>query len=230
MSTSVMSSHDPSPSTPGADEVSPISVVLADDHHVVRSGLKLLLDEDGRFEVLGEAGDVAGTVETVRRCRPQVLVLDLNMGGESSLDTIPGLRSELPQTQIVVLTMQENPAFAQAALRAGALGYVLKDAADSELMNAILLAAQGRTYLNPELGARLATQPAQADTRPDNLSPREVEVLKLIALGHTNGEIASSLFLSVRTVESHRAHIQQKLGLTTRAELVGYARDRGLLD
>ena len=105
----------------------------------------------------------------------------------------------LPETQIVVLTMQENPAFAQAALRAGALGYVLKDAADTELMTAVVLAAEGRTYLNPELGARLAARPADSESRPDNLSPREVEVLKLIALGHTNGEIASSLFLSVRT-------------------------------
>jgi two-component system, NarL family, response regulator NreC len=225
-----MSSQDSSPTARDTEEASRISVVLADDHHVVRSGLKVLLEGDGRFEVLGEAADVAGTLEAVRSSVPQVLVLDLNMGGESSLDAIPGLRSEMPQTQIVVLTMQENPAFAQAALRAGALGYVLKDAADTELMNAIAVAAEGRTYLNPELGARLATQPAEGEGRPDNLSPREVQVLKLIALGHTNGEIASSLFLSVRTVESHRAHIQQKLGLTSRADLVGYARERGLLD
>jgi two-component system, NarL family, response regulator NreC len=231
MSTNAMSARDPSPATPPpAASASPISVVLADDHQVVRSGLRLLLDSDGRFEVLGESGDVASTIETVRRCRPSVLVLDLNMGGESSLEAIPGLRADVPETQIVVLTMQEDPAFAQAALRAGALGYVLKDAADSELMTAVVLAAVGRTYLNPELGARLAAQPANSDSRPDNLSPREVEVLTLIALGHTNGEIASSLFLSVRTVESHRAHIQQKVGLTTRAELVSYARARGLLD
>jgi two-component system, NarL family, response regulator NreC len=225
-----MSHQDSSPTARDTEEAARISVVLADDHHVVRSGLKVLLEGDGRFEVLAEAGDVVGTLEAVRSSRPQVLVLDLNMGGESSLDAIPELRSEMPQTQIVVLTMQENPAFAQAALRAGALGYVLKDAADTELMNAIALAAEGRTYLNPELGARLATQPAEGEGRPDNLSPREVQVLKLIALGHTNGEIASSLFLSVRTVESHRAHIQQKLGLTSRADLVGYARERGLLD
>jgi two-component system, NarL family, response regulator NreC len=232
MSTNVMPARDPSPATPPptAANVSPISVVLADDHQVVRSGLRLLLDSDGRFEVLGESGDVAGTLETVRRCRPSVLVLDLNMGGESSLEAIPRLRAEVPETQIVVLTMQEDPAFAQAALRAGALGYVLKDAAESELMTAVVLAAAGRTYLNPELGARLAAQPADSDSRPDSLSPREVEVLTLIALGHTNGEIASSLFLSVRTVESHRAHVQQKVGLTTRAELVSYARARGLLD
>jgi two-component system response regulator NreC len=231
----MMSSSDSaSPGAAGAEtspaSPSPISIVLADDHQVVRSGLRVLLEADGRFAVLGESGDVAGTFEQVRSCRPRVLVLDLNMGGESSLEEIPRLRAEIPETQIVVLTMQEDPAFARAALRAGAIGYVLKDAADSELMNAVIMANDGRTYLNPELGARLAAQPPEADERPDNLSPREVEVLKLIALGHTNAEIAASLFLSVRTVESHRAHIQQKVGLTTRAELVGYARERGLLD
>jgi two-component system, NarL family, response regulator NreC len=210
----------------GAD---PITIVLADDHRVVRSGLRVLLESDGRFAVLGEAGDVASTVQQVHDCRPRVLVLDLNMGGESSLDTIPRLRTDWPETQIVVLTMQEDPAFARAALRAGALGYVLKDAADDELMNAVLLASRGETYLNSQLGARLAAQPAD-DSQPDRLSPRETEVLTLIALGHTNTEIAASLGLSVRTVESHRAHIQQKIGLTTRAELVGYARERGLLD
>jgi two-component system, NarL family, response regulator NreC len=125
--------------------------------------------------------------------------------------------------------MQEDPAFARAALRAGALGYVLKDAADDELMNAVLLAADGQTYLNPQLGGRLAAEPAEGGP-PDSLSPRESEVLTLIALGYTNTEIAASLFLSVRTVESHRSHIQQKIGLTTRADLVGYARERGLLD
>lgn len=208
----------------------PITVVLADDHKVVRSGLRVLLESDGRFTVLAEVGDVAGVVEKVRACRPQVLVLDLNMGGDSSLDSIPQLRADSPETQIVVLTMQEDPAFARAALRGGAVGYVLKDAAGDELMSAVLLAASGQTYLNPQLGARLAAQPAQQDGRLDNLSPRETEVLKLIALGHTNTEIAASLFLSVRTVESHRAHIQQKIGLTTRADLVGYARERGLLD
>jgi two-component system, NarL family, response regulator NreC len=225
-----MSSADSS-SSPGPEAGDGVvTVVLADDHQVVRSGLRVLLESDGRFDVVGEAGDVAGTLAAVRASRPRVLVLDLNLGGESGLEAIPQLRADAPETQIVVLTMQENPAFAQAALRAGAVGYVLKDAADSELMAAVVLAAEGRTYLNPELGARLAAQPADTGARPDNLSPREVEVLRLIALGHTNGEIASSLFLSVRTVESHRAHIQQKVGLTTRAELVSYARDRGLLD
>lgn len=206
-----------------------ITLVLADDHKVVRTGLRMLLESDEGFDVLEEAGDVAGTMQAVLERHPQVLVLDLNLGGESSLDVIPQLRAEVPQTQIVVLTMQEDPGFARAALRAGALGYVLKDAADAELMSAVRLAAEGRTYLNPQLGAKLASQPPEGDTRPDNLSPREVEVLQLIALGHTNGEIAELLALSVRTVESHRAHLQQKTQLATRAALVGYARDHDLL-
>ena len=190
----------------------------------------MLLQTDDRFEVLGEAGDLADAEDLVLECRPDILVLDLNMAGESSLGAIPRLRDRAPDTQIVILTMQDNPAFAREAFRAGALGYVLKDAADSELMQAIELAAAGGTYLNPQLGAMLATEPAEGDGRPDNLTLREIEVLKLIALGHTNGEIAGSLFLSVRTVESHRAHIQQKVRLTTRAELVAYVREHSLSD
>src|SRR6201996_8641415 len=146
-----------------------ITIVLADDHKVVRSGLRMLLESDGRFTVLAESGDVAGTIEAVDRCRPRVLVLDLNMGGESSLESIPRLRAGAPETQIVVLTMQENPAFARAALRAGAVGYVLKDAADAELMSAVELAAEGRTYLNPELGAKLAAEPARPHQQRDRL-------------------------------------------------------------
>ena len=208
----------------------PITIVLADDHKVVRTGLRMLLEADRRFHVVDEAGSVNQTLEAVSESRPDVLILDLNMGKESSLDVIPQLRAEATDTQIVVLTMQNDPAFARAALRAGAVGYVLKDAADAELTDAVELAAQGRTYLNPELGARLAAQPEVDDSRPDNLSPREMEVLRLIALGHTNGEIAAALTLSVRTVESHRARIQQKVRLTTRAELVAYARTHGLMD
>ncbi len=222
--------HCSEPTEADLSDPTAITVVLADDHKVVRSGLRILLQSERKFDVVDEAGDVAETVRSVLEHRPQVLILDLNMAGTSSLDVIPQLRADAPETQIVVLTMQDDPAFARTALRAGALGYVLKDAADSELMTAIDLAAEGRTYLNPELGARLASAPPEGDERPGNLSPRELEVLKLIALGHTNGEIASTLFLSVRTVESHRAHIQQKLRLTTRAELVAYAREHGLLD
>lgn len=204
-----------------------IRIVLADDHAVVRSGLRLLLDAESEFEVVAEAGDLESARRYVRGHGPDVLVLDLNMPGGSSLDAIPSIRSESPQTQIVVLTMQQEPAFARHALGAGAIGYVLKEAADDELVEAVRRAASGESYLNPRLGARMASEPPPGP--PDDLSERELEVLRLIALGHTNAEIAEQLFLSVRTVETHRAHIQQKLSLSSRAELVGYALRRGLV-
>ena len=206
------------------------TVVIADDHAVVRSGLKTLLDAEPGVEVTGEAGDVRTAMTYVRAQRPSVLVLDLNMPGEPSLPAIPDFLEASPGTAIVVLTMQNDPAFAREALRAGALGYVLKESANAELVEAVRAAVEGRTYLQPQLGARLAAEPAKADSGADDLSERETEVLQLIALGHTNTEIAEQLYLSVRTVESHRAHIQQKLRLSTRAELVRYAIDHDLLD
>jgi two-component system response regulator NreC len=206
-----------------------ITIVIADDHQVVRAGLRLLLEAESEFQVVAEAGDVPTTERRVAAYHPRVLILDLNMPGESSLPAIPRLRGSSPGTNIVVLTMQNDPAFAREALRAGATGYVLKEAADTELVQAVRMAADGRTYLNPELGARLAAEPAAPDGPPDDLSAREIEVLRLIALGHTNSEIASRLYLSVRTVESHRAHIQQKTRRTSRADLVAYARDHNLL-
>lgn len=204
-----------------------IRIVLADDHAVVRSGLRLLLDSEPEFEVVAEAGDLDAARRYVRGHHPEVLVLDLNMPGGSSLDAIPSIREQMPETQIVVLTMQQEPVFARRALGAGAIGYVLKEAADDELVEAVHRAAAGESYLNPRLGARLASEPPPGP--PDDLSEREVDVLRLIALGHTNAEIAGKLYLSVRTVETHRAHIQQKLNLSSRAELVGYALRRGLV-
>ncbi|MCU0258062.1 MAG: response regulator transcription factor [Solirubrobacteraceae bacterium] len=179
-----------------------IRIVIADDHEVVRAGLRLLLEAEPGFEVVAEAGDVDGAVRYSRGHKPQVLVLDLNMPGTmTSLDAIPQVHEASPGTNVVVLTMQDDPSFARSALQAGALGYVLKEAADNELIEAV----------------------------QRELTDRETEVLRLIALGHTNAEIAEQLHLSVRTVESHRAHIQQKLRRTTRAELVRYALDRGLV-
>jgi two-component system, NarL family, response regulator NreC len=204
-----------------------IRIVLADDHAVVRAGLRLLLDGEPGFEVVAEAGDVEAAGRYVRGHHPHVLVLDLNMPGGSSLEAIPVIRAESPDTQIVVLTMQQEPAFAREALRGGALGYVLKEAADEELVEAVRRAAAGESYLNPRLGARIASEPPPGP--PDDLSEREVDVLRLIALGHTNAGIAQQLYLSVRTVETHRSHIQQKLSLSTRADLVGYALERGLI-
>jgi two-component system, NarL family, response regulator NreC len=204
-----------------------IRIVLADDHAVVRSGLRLLLENENDFEVVAEASDIDSARRYVRGHHPKVLVLDLNMPGGSSLEAIPVIREESPGTQIVVLTMQTEPVFAREALAAGALGYVLKEAADDELVEGVRRAAVGERYLNPRLGARMAAEPPPGP--PDNLSEREVEVLRLIALGHTNAKIGEQLYLSVRTVETHRSHIQQKLTISTRAELVGYALDHGLI-
>jgi len=199
------------------------TVVIADDHTVVRQGLRLLIDNEDGMQVIAEAGTVPDAERMARAHRPTVLVLDLNMPGGSSLAAIPRLREHVA---VVVLTMQDDPAFARQALQAGALGFVLKEAADEELLEAIRLAAAGDTYLNPRLGAKIAAAPP---TEEGPLSPRETDVLRLIALGHTNTEIAEQLFLSTRTVETHRAHIQRKLSLSTRAELVRYALDQGLL-
>jgi two-component system response regulator NreC len=205
-----------------------VNVAIADDHGVVRGGLRLLLHQQEGFHVIGEAEDVPGTLRLCEARRPDVLVLDLNMPGGSSIEAIPMIRERSPGTRVVVLTMQDDPSYARAALQAGADGYVLKESAESELVNAVRQVSRGHTYLNPELGARMARAPAEPE-RPDDLTDRELEVLRLIALGHTNGEIGSQLFLSVRTVETHRSHIQQKIGVTTRAELVRYALDRGLI-
>jgi two-component system, NarL family, response regulator NreC len=210
--------------------VSPIRIVLADDHRVVRSGLGLLLEAEDGIEVVAEAGDIDSALRAVLGHKPDVLVLDLNMPGtQTSLEALGLVRERSARTATVVLTMQEDPEYARRALRAGALGYVLKEAADAELVEAVRRAADGRTYLAPSLGARLAATPEEPAGPPDDLSVREVEVLRLIALGHTNAEIGEQLFLSVRTVETHRAHVQQKLGRSTRAELVRYALDQGLL-
>jgi two-component system, NarL family, response regulator NreC len=207
-----------------------IRIVIADDHQVVRSGLKMLLDAEEDLEVVAEAGDVDSATRTVLGYKPDVLVLDLNMPDGSSLPAIPKMLSDSPSTNIVVLTMQEDPAFAREALQAGARGYVLKEAADNELVEAVRMAADGRTYLHPELGAKIAAEPPKPAGPPDDLTEREVDILRLIALGHTNTEIAEQLFLSVRTVESHRARVQQKTGLTTRAELVRYALDNDIVE
>jgi two-component system, NarL family, response regulator NreC len=206
-----------------------ISIVLADDHAVVRSGLKMLLDAEPDIDVVAEASDVETTARFVTGHKPTVLVLDLSMGEESSLPAIPDLHERTPETAIVVLTMENDPAYATQALRTGALGYVLKQSAGEELVQAVRLAARGETYLSPRLGALLASQPISSADDLDGLTPRELEILKLIALGYTNAEIAEQLYLSTRTIETHRAHVQRKTGRSTRAELVRYALDHGLV-
>jgi two-component system response regulator NreC len=205
-----------------------ISVVLADDHAVVRSALRALLDGYEEIEVVGEAGDLAGVGEAVDAHAPDVLVLDVNLPDGLAVDSVAALRERFPQTQIVLLTMERDIGLARHALDDGALGYLFKDAAHLELVEAVHAAAEGRRYMTAAVAAGLSR--GEVEPAPRALSPRETDVLRLMALGHTNREIGEGLGLSVRTVETHRAHIQQKLGLSTRPELTRYALEHDLID
>jgi two-component system response regulator NreC len=205
----------------------PIKVVLADDHRAVRRNLRLLLDRERDVEVIAEAGDLFTAIRHVKGHAPHVLVLDLRILGGPSIEVIKRLRAEAPQTGIVVLTSDESPLFARRAMDAGAVGYVLKETADTELSHAVRCAARGQRYVSPQIAARL--DGLQQATGSDRLSPRETEVLRLIALGFTSREISGILHVSQRTVESHRRRIHHKLGLVRRSELVRYALARNLI-
>jgi DNA-binding NarL/FixJ family response regulator len=209
-----------------------IRVLVVDDHAVVRSGLRLLLDAEQDIEVVGEAGTARDAVFEARSSQPDVILMDVVMPGESGIDAIPQVLHEAPGATVLILSMQDEPSYVRQAFAAGAAGYVLKEAADAELVAAVREVAGGGQYVNPALGARIVA--ADADDRAkadaDPLSDREREVLRLLALGHTNREIAQVLFISVRTSETHRAHIMQKLHLSSRADLVRYAIAKGLLD
>jgi two-component system response regulator NreC len=209
-----------------------IRAVVVDDHAVVRSGIKLLLEREEDIEVVGEAGNAKDAIFRARALKPDVMLLDVVMPGESGIDVLPKLLKESPETKVLVLSMQDDPNYVREAFSAGAAGYVLKEAADEEVVSAVREIADGGRYVHPALGARLvaADAEARAAAEADPLSDREREVLRLLALGHTNQEIAQMLYISVRTAETHRAHIMQKLRLSTRAELVRYALSHGLLD
>jgi two-component system response regulator NreC len=204
-----------------------IAVVLADDHAVVRGALKALLEGQDDLAVVGEAADLSSAREAVLDARPRVLVLDVNMPDGLAVDAVAGLREEAPETEIVLLTMERDMTLARRALESGARSYLFKDSAHLELIEAVRHAAAGQQYLPAAVAAGLKQG---GDEESGALSPRETEVLKLMALGYTNREIAGQLSLSVRTVETHRAHIQQKLGLSSRPELTRYALDNGLID
>jgi len=207
-------------------------VLIVDDHAVVRSGLRLLLDKEEDIEVVGEAGSADEAVRAARQHQPDVILLDVVMPGRSGIEAAPALREAAPETKLLVLSMQDDPSYVREAFSAGAMGYVLKEAADTEVVAAVREVAGGGRYVHPALGARLAAAEAEARARADSdpLSEREREVLRLLALGHTNQEIAKMLYISVRTAETHRAHIMQKLRLSTRAELVRHALESGLLE
>jgi two-component system, NarL family, response regulator NreC len=209
-----------------------IRVVIVDDHALVRSGLRLLLEAEEDVTVEDEGGNAEEAIRLARLHKPDVMLLDVVMPGQSGLDAVPAILEAAPKASVLVLSMQDDPSYVRQAFAAGASGYLLKEAADNELVAALREVAGGGRYVHPTLGARLAATEADAEARAaaDPLSDREREVLRLLALGHTNQEIAKMLYISVRTAETHRAHIMQKLRLTTRAELVRYALQQGLLE
>lgn len=200
-----------------------IRALLVDDHQIVRSGVRRILEATERFDIVGEAGGVAEALERARLLLPDIVVLDLALRDGSGLDAIADLR-ELG-ARVVILSMQDEPAYARKAFELGAQGYVVKDAADEELASAIDAVLADRIYVHPALAARLVVREPD-----DDLTERERQILRLIALGYTNQEIAGQLFLSVRTIEAHRRHILDKLRLTTRADLVRYALDRRIVE
>jgi len=206
-------------------------VLLVDDHAVVRSGLRLLLAAAEGLEVVAEAGTARDAVFEARTTKPDVVVLDIGLPDESGLDVLPRLLHEHPDLRVLVLSMEDDPQYVRQAFGVGARGYVLKEAADAEVVDAVRAVASGERFVHPVLGARLVAGDAARVRRAesDPLSPREHDVLRLLALGHTNQEIAGKLSISVRTSETHRAHIMRKLGLSSRAELVRYALANGLL-
>ncbi|MGN6215948.1 MAG: response regulator [Solirubrobacterales bacterium] len=203
-----------------------ITVVLADDHNLIRAGLRAMLEAEPDLRVIGEVEDAPGARKLVRDRQPDVLVLDLQMPAAEPVRDVPALREEAPETAIVVLTMQADPRRARDLLRAGASGYVLKQAAERQLTAAIRAAADGGSYIDPELGGEVA----QLGADPlEELSERERELLRLLALGHTNREIGEKLYLSVRAVEVNRAKLLEKLGLETRPQLVRFAIANGVV-
>jgi len=212
--------------------MSEIRVLIVDDHAVVRSGLRLLIEREQDLTTVDEAANAAEAIYRMIEQKPDVLLIDVTMPGESGIEAIPKLLAASPSSKVLVLSMHDDPRYVRDAFAAGASGYVLKEAADAELVAAIRHVAAGGSYVNPALGARMVVADAneQAAAEANPLSDRELEVLRLLALGHTNQEIAKTLFISVRTAETHRAHIMQKLGLTSRAELVRYALANGIIN
>ena len=210
----------------------PIRVLIVDDHPVVRGGLRRVLESEADIEVVGEAGDAQHAVFETRAQKPNVILMDVVMPGKTGIDAIPDVLKDAPEAKVLILSMQDDPNYVRQAFAAGATGYILKEAADTDLVAAVREVAAGRDYVHPNLGARMVVADAEERKRheQDPLSDRERDVLRLLALGHTNQEISDKLYISVRTAETHRAHIMRKLRLTTRAELVRYALERGFLD
>jgi two-component system response regulator NreC len=211
-----------------------IRVVLADDHAILRAGLQSLLNAQPDIEVVGEASDGLVTLQVVQELQPDVVLLDISMPGLNGLDATREIKRLCPATQVLILTMHDDDAYLRQALRAGASGFVLKRADDRDLLAAIRAVCCGEIYIHPSMSKAMVnvlipSQQAPERSGEQQLTPREQEVLRLLAEGYTNQEIAQRLILSVKTVETHRSHIMDKLGCKTRAELVRYARQESLL-
>jgi two-component system response regulator NreC len=209
-----------------------VRVLVVDDHAVVRTGLRRVLDAQDDIETVGEAPDAERAVFEAIATKPDVVLLDVMMPGKTGIEVLPSLQQAVPAAKVLVLSMQDDPRYVREAFEAGASGYVLKEAADTDVVGAVRAVAAGEQYVHPALGAKLFAAEASERRRAerDPLSEREREVLRLLALGHTNQEIAKTLYISVRTAETHRAHIMQKLRLSSRAELVRYALDHGMIE
>lgn len=210
-------------------EPDPIRILLVDDHAMLRAGLRLLLEREEGLEPVGEAGTAEDAIRSLPRLQPDVVVIDIEMPGMGGLEGATIIRERTPDARILFLSMHDQARDVRQAFDFGADGYLLKSAADEDLVRAVRAVAGGERYVHPSLGAALAA-PVVGDGPLAELTAREREVLRLLALGHTNHEIAASLIVSVRTVESHRAHVMTKLRVTTRAGLVRAALDAGLLD
>lgn len=210
-----------------------IRIVIADDHRILRAGLKTLLSSDTNLEVVGEATNFGETIQTTRELQPDILIMDIGMPGIEGLEALPLLLQDAPQTRVLVLTMHEDSAMVQAYLRAGASGYIIKRAAESELIDAIYALSKGMMYVHPTLIRGLVTPPLKASPAAaadaEALTSREAEVLRLIVQGYTNREMAGALSISVRTVETHRSNIMDKLNLHSRVDLVRYAAQHGMI-
>lgn len=218
------------------DKVKKIRVLIADDHAILRSGLRMLINSQTDMEVVGEAEDGEEAVSKSRAMRPDVAVVDVTMPKAGGLGAIGSITRKSRTTRVLVLTMHNEPAYLRTALAAGALGYVLKKSVDADLLSAIRAVHLGKTYVDPELADHLVrdalrgTREAPAgEQHKTALSPRELQVLRMVAEGFSSREIAGQVFVSTKTVETYRARIADKLGLSSRAELVQYALESGLL-
>ena len=210
-----------------------VRVALCDDHAVVRSGLRRILEAEADLEVVGEAGSVKEAVALAADSRPDVFVMDLGLPDGSGIHATAEVLRVSPATRVLVLTVHDDIAYLRRAFEAGAVGYLVKEAADIELVLAVRQVASGKQYVHPALGAALLApdaSPARVGGPGGELSDRELEVLRMIALGLTNAEIGERLYVSVRTIETHRSHIHEKLNVRNRAELVRRARAAGLLE